>query len=75
MTLAYLKPTTCITQDKEITFISANLVPFGESRNFYTKLVSRGAPDLEFSNPAGSRFTGFGQKFRISLYLGFEINQ
>ena len=24
----------------------------------------RGAPNLEFSNPAGSGFTGFGQKFR-----------
>ena len=24
----------------------------------------RGAPDLEFSNPAGTGFTGFGQKFR-----------
>jgi hypothetical protein len=35
----YLKPTTCIKRDKEITFISANLVPIGESRNFYTKLV------------------------------------
>ena len=22
-----------------------------------------GAPDLEFSNPAGTGFTGFGQKF------------
>jgi hypothetical protein len=36
MTSTYLKPsTTCITRDKEITFISANLVPIGENRNFY----------------------------------------
>ena len=29
-----------------------------------TTLISRGAPDLEFSNPTGTGFTGFGQKFR-----------
>ena len=29
--------------------------------------LSRGAPDLEFSNPAGTGFTGFGQKFRPDL--------
>jgi hypothetical protein len=29
--------------------------------------VNRGAPDLEFSNPAGTGFTGFGQKFRPDL--------
>ena len=29
--------------------------------------LTRGAPDLEFSNPAGSGFTGFGQKFRPDL--------
>ena len=27
----------------------------------------KGAPDLEFSNPAGTGFTGFGQKFRPDL--------
>jgi hypothetical protein len=25
--------------------------------------ITRGAPDLKFSNPAGTGFTGFGQKF------------
>ena len=29
--------------------------------------VIRGAPDLQFSNPAGTGFTGFGQKFRPDL--------
>jgi hypothetical protein len=29
--------------------------------------IARGAPDLEFSNPAGTGFTGFGQKFRPDL--------
>lgn len=28
------------------------------------KNIFRGAPDLEFSSPAGTGFTGFGQKFR-----------
>ena len=28
---------------------------------------TRGAPDLEFSNPARTGFTGFGQKFRPDL--------
>ncbi len=27
----------------------------------------RGAPDLKFSNPAGTGFTGFAQKFRPDL--------
>ena len=27
-------------------------------------LIIRGAPDLKFSNPAGTGFTGFAQKFR-----------
>ena len=27
-------------------------------------IFSRGAPDLKFSNPAGTGFTGFAQKFR-----------
>jgi hypothetical protein len=30
-------------------------------------VLYRGAPDLEFSNPAGTGFTGFGQKFRPDL--------
>jgi hypothetical protein len=30
-------------------------------------VVDRGAPDLEFSNLAGTGFTGFGQKFRLDL--------
>ena len=30
-------------------------------------VTSRGAPDLEFSNPAGTGFTGFGQKFPPDL--------
>ena len=30
-------------------------------------VTSRGAPDFEFSNPAGTGFTGFGQKFRPDL--------
>ena len=25
---------------------------------------TRGAPDMQFSNPAGTGFTGIGQKFR-----------
>ena len=29
-----------------------------------TTFISRGAPDLEFSNPAETGFTGFRQKFR-----------
>ena len=33
-----------------------------------------GAPDLEFSNPAGSRFTGFGQKFAGFETRHFGIN-
>ena len=40
-----------------------------ESREMRGKLkrrvaVTRGAPNLEFSNSAGTGFTGFGQKFR-----------
>ena len=36
-------------------------------RVFVFQVMSRGAPDLEFSNPAGTGFTGFGQKFRPDL--------
>ena len=34
------------------------------SQPSHANLDTRGAPDLEFSNPAGTGFTGFGQKFR-----------
>ena len=34
MTSTYLKSITCTTQDKEITFISANLILIGENTDF-----------------------------------------
>ena len=33
------KTTTCTTQDKEITFISANLILIGENRDFFITLA------------------------------------